>query len=269
MTDGVDHAPDLGAVLLDDHVADPLETERAQGLALVRLAADRGLLLLDLELCHQDDTSCGDAPRGTSARALSSAAGATSLDGQATASRHGLGLLEHLQRLDRRVHDVDLVGRAERLAQHVVDAGALEHRAHRATGDHTGTGSGRTQQDDAGRLLALDRVRDGALDAGDAEEVLLGLLDTLGDRRGHLLGLAVADADHAVAVADDHEGGEAEATTTLHDLGDTVDRDDALDVGGLVSSLAAATVVAAAAALATARCPRWGPLMRLSSSLSA
>ena len=40
----------------------------------------------------------------------------------------------------------------------------------------------------------------------------------------------------AVAVADDHEGGEAEATTTLHDLGDTVDRDDALDVGGLVGA---------------------------------
>src|SRR5690242_13158106 len=55
VTDGVDHAADLRAVLLDDHVADPLETERAQGLALVGLAADRGLLLLDLELRHQDD----------------------------------------------------------------------------------------------------------------------------------------------------------------------------------------------------------------------
>src|SRR5262245_12816524 len=69
VTDGLDHAPDLRAVLLDDHVADPLETERAQGLALVLLAADRALLLLDLEACHQP---------ATSARALSRAAGATS-----------------------------------------------------------------------------------------------------------------------------------------------------------------------------------------------
>ena len=143
--------------------------------------------------------------------------------------------------------------RAERLAQHVVDAGALEHGAHRATGDDTGTGSGRAQQDDTGSRLTLDGVRDGALDARDLEEVLLGLLDTLGDRRGHLLGLAVADADDAVAVADDDERGEAEATTTLDDLGDAVDRDDALDVGGLLGS-AVATAVAVTTVRRRARC---------------
>ena len=132
-----------------------------------------------------------------------------------------------------------------------MDAGALEHRTHRATGDHTGTGRGRAEHDDASRLLPLDRVRDGALDARDAEEVLLRLLDALGDRRGHLLGLAVADADQTLTVADDHEGGEAEATTTLHDLGDTVDRNDALDVGGLVRTLVTATVVATTALATT------------------
>src|SRR6478609_5320679 len=74
VTDGVDHPPDLGAVLLDDHVADPLQAERAQRVALVLLAADRGLGLLDLEgRSHQDVTS---------ARALSSAAGATSSTGR-------------------------------------------------------------------------------------------------------------------------------------------------------------------------------------------
>src|SRR5690606_7190173 len=67
-----------------------------------------------------------------------------------------------------------------------------------------------------------------------AEEVLLRFLDTLGDRRGHFLGLAVADADLAVPVTDDDESGEAEATTTLDDLGDAVDRYDALEVRGLV-----------------------------------
>ena len=72
---------------------------------------------------------------------------------------------------------------------------------------------------------------------GTLKKLLLGLLDTLGDRGRDLLGLAVADADHAVAVADDHQGGEAEATTTLDDLGDAVDRDDALDVGALVGTV--------------------------------
>src|ERR1700750_1644758 len=73
VTDGVDHAPDLGAVLLDDHVTDPLETQRAQGLALVLLAADGGLLLLDLQARHQEATSWL-TPSGTSALALSRAA---------------------------------------------------------------------------------------------------------------------------------------------------------------------------------------------------
>ena len=123
--------------------------------------------------------------------------------------------------------------------------GALQHRAHRATGDDTGTGAGRAQQHHTGGGLTLHAVDDRAADARDAEEVLLRLLDTLGDRRRHLLGLAVADADQAVAVADDHQGGEAEAPTTLDDLGHAVDRDQALDVRSLVLRAAAAAPVAA------------------------
>src|SRR5688572_3373444 len=77
VTDGVDHAPDLRAVLLDDHVADPLEPQRAKGLALVGLAADRRPLLLHLEPRHHD-TSAAAAAATPSARARSRAAGATS-----------------------------------------------------------------------------------------------------------------------------------------------------------------------------------------------
>src|ERR1700709_239625 len=77
VTDGVDHAPKLRTVLLDDHVTDPLGTQRAQRVALVLLAADGGLLLLDLETRHQEATSWL-TPSGTSACARSRAAGATS-----------------------------------------------------------------------------------------------------------------------------------------------------------------------------------------------
>src|SRR5262249_38262835 len=64
---------------------------------------------------------------------------------------------------------------------------------------------------------------------------------------------------HAVTVADHDQRGEAEATTTLHDLGDAVDRNHALEVRGLllgrpatatVATVPAATTVAALAALA-------------------
>src|SRR3712207_5862654 len=47
-----DHPADLGTVLLDDRVVDPLEAQRAQRLALVGLGADRRPDLSDLELRH-------------------------------------------------------------------------------------------------------------------------------------------------------------------------------------------------------------------------
>src|SRR4051812_7823285 len=47
-----DHPADLGTVLLDDRVVDPLETERPQRLTLVGLGADGGLDLGDLQLRH-------------------------------------------------------------------------------------------------------------------------------------------------------------------------------------------------------------------------
>src|SRR6185437_9892351 len=60
----------------------------------------------------------------------------------------------------------------------------------------------------------------------------------------------VADAHQAVAVADDHQRGEAEAPTTLDHLGDAVDRHQALDVRGLVLGRPATAPVAAVPAVA-------------------
>src|SRR5690606_20450889 len=144
----------------------------------------------------------------------------------------------------------------------VMDAGALQHRPHRSTGDHTGTGAGRLQQHDPGGLLTLYRVRDGGADSRDLEEVLLGLLHALGDRRRHLLGLAVADPHGAVTVADHHQCREAEPAATLDHLGDPVDGDHALEVGALLrgrapAAFAAALPAAFPATLAAARAPLW------------
>src|SRR4051794_8245866 len=188
------------------------------------------------------------------------------LEGQATARSDRLGTLEPTQRIDGRMHDVDGVVGAERLAEYVMDAGALQDGAHRTTGDDAGTGTRRTQEHDAGCLLALDGVRDGALDAGHLEEVLLGLLDALGDRRGHLLGLAVADADGAVAVAHHDERGEAEAAAALDDLCHAVDRDDPLDVRGLLGRAPSTVVTTVAAVVATAASATLGPSHQTSSS---
>ena len=62
-----------------------------------------------------------------------------------------------------------------------------------------------------------------------ADELALGLLGRLADRLGNFAGLAVAEADAALLVADDDERGEAEALAALHHLGDAVDVDQAVD----------------------------------------
>src|SRR5438094_6390281 len=49
---GLDHAPDLGTVLLDHHVTDPLQAERAQRVPLVLLRPDLRTYLGHLEPSH-------------------------------------------------------------------------------------------------------------------------------------------------------------------------------------------------------------------------
>src|SRR5699024_4276952 len=125
---------------------------------------------------------------------------------------------ELLQAGHRCVNNVDGVRRAERLAENVLDASALQHRAGCATGDNTGTWSSRTQHDDACSGLALHRVGDGAVDHRDAEEVLASFLGTLLDSSRDFLGLAVADTDHALAVTHDHQSGKLKRRPPLTTL---------------------------------------------------
>src|SRR5690625_697716 len=99
-------------------------------------------------------------------------------------------------------------------------------------------------------------MRDGALDHRDLEEILLGLLDALGDSRRHFLGLAVADTDLAGAIADDHQRGKAEPAAALDDLGHTIDRDDLFDVIGLVGATVASATPTIAATTADRKSTR-------------
>jgi hypothetical protein len=73
-------------------------------------------------------------------------------------------------------------------------------------------------------------VDDGRAGEGDVEEVLARLLDALLHRQTRLLRLAVAEAHAALAVADDHERGEREPPSALHDLRHAVHLDGALFV---------------------------------------
>ena len=248
---GLDQSAGLGVVLTDDRLADLPEAQGPQALTRVPTGTDDALHLGDFQVCHGyavPSRAADGGQRFALATCAQHCRRRDVLDGQTATGCHLFGALDHLQRGNGGMHHVDRVVATQRLGQHVVHAGAFQHRAARATGDDAGTGAGRTQHHDTGSGFALHGVDDGAADQRDAEEVLASLFDTLGDRGGNLFGLAVADTDHALAVTDDDQRGEAEAPTTLDDLGDAVDGDDALEV---VALLAAAVAAAAATAVVT------------------
>src|SRR5690606_31341057 len=112
-----------------------------------------------------------------------------------------------------------------------------------AAGDHAGTFRGRLHVDLGGAVVRLDHVPQGAVVEFDAGHAAAGLLHRLLDRDRHLAGLAVAEADAAVAVADHGQRGEGELAAALDRLADAADRDQLLD-HAVVDLLAVAIAVA-------------------------
>ncbi len=104
-------------------------------------------------------------------------------------------------------------------------------------------------------MTSVDVVVQGAaLAERHTDQTALGGFRRLADRLRHLTGLAVAEADAALLVADDDEGGEAEAAATLHNLGDAVDVDE------LVHELAVALLAVVAATTLAFTCHILFPL---------
>ena len=97
-------------------------------------------------------------------------------------------------------------------------------------------------------------MRDGALNAGNGEEVALGFFDTLGNRGRDFLGLAITHTNLTIAVADNNQSGEAKATSTLNHLGHAVDRYHALEVSTLFRGWSTAITTVAAFVAACSAC---------------
>src|SRR5690606_6528659 len=184
--------------------------------------------------------SCPWLPSSTSVRLRAHRLGAV-VGGQETrrdeilgATATKLGDLVGAALADQSVHGglghVEVRRRAQRLGEGVLDAGGLQDLADRSTGDDTGTGRGRLDDHLGGAVDAEDLVDDGAARHRDVDHLAPGDLERLLDRGRDLTGLAVADADAAVAVTHHDQRGEAEPAATLDDLGDAVDLDDALVV---------------------------------------
>src|SRR5690606_699687 len=143
---------------------------------------------------------------------------------------HRTGAVNALERIERGANHVVGIGSALRLGNDVVDAKRFEHGAHRTTGDDTGTRNGGTQDDLAGAVAAGNVVvqRTG-IPQRNADHLALGLLGSLADSLGNFTGLAVTETDATLLVTDDDERRKNEATAALHNLGHTIDVDQAID----------------------------------------
>src|SRR5688500_14105141 len=170
--------------------------------------------------------------------------------GRLAQSRDVLREAELAQTGERRVHDGDVIRGTHRLREDVLHAGRLEDGTHAATGDEAGAGRGGLEHHAAAIVFAEHIVRDRVALELNGDEVLVRIGRALLDRIGHFVGLAVADTDLALAVADNGERGEGKATTALHDLGAAIDEDDLLDHRRAVALLLLIAVVAARAAVA-------------------
>src|SRR5579862_415669 len=144
------------------------------------------------------------------------------LNGLAAHRRYLFGGPQRLQRRDGSHHNVDRIVRAETFRENVVDAGKLEHRAHRAARDHAGARRSRLEEHGCGADFVANLVRNRALHHRYVHEALARLLDGLANRFGDFTGFTDRVADLAFTIADDDERAEAKALTAFDDLGNAV-----------------------------------------------
>ena len=136
---------------------------------------------------------------------------------------HGVGVAHLGERGHSRLHEVVGVGRALGLRKNVLYAHGLEHGAHRTAGLHAGTGSRRLHEHAGAAELGLLLMGNRGVDDGNLDEILLCVLNALGDSGGYLIGLAETIADNSLLVADYNDRGETEMTASLGHLGDSLD----------------------------------------------
>ncbi len=105
-----------------------------------------------------------------------------------------------------------------------MNAYCLENGTHRTTGLYTGTGSCGFHEYAGTAKLGFLLVGDSLLAQRDLDQILLSIFDTLRNSCRYLVGFSKAIAYDTVFIADNDDGCKAEVTTTLGDLGHSLNR---------------------------------------------
>ncbi len=102
---------------------------------------------------------------------------------------------------ERRFHDVVRVGGAHLFRENVFHPGRLEQCTDAASGDQPCSGRCRLQENFPRSKLSDHFVGNRSVDDRNRNNIFLRVINSLGDRIGHFVRFAEADADMAVAVA--------------------------------------------------------------------
>ena len=188
-------------------VADAADTEAAEILLLALGLAVGAYCLGDFKFCHSMFLlAFKNFAHGDTAQACNSV-------GVPHFGEGGNGSL----------YEVVRVGRALALCKHVLNTCTLEYGAHCTAGLNTGTGSSGFHEHLGSAERTFLLMRDGGVDDGNLYEVLLCILHALRDSGSDFVGFSKTIAYDTVLVTDDNDGGKAEVTATLGNLGYALD----------------------------------------------
>ena len=114
----------------------------------------------------------------------------------------GVGIAHSGQSVESGLHHRVGVGGAFRLGHHVLHANAFEDGTHGTASDNAGTRSSGLDVNVSTAILTILFVRQRAVQNGNLDEVLLGVIDALLDGGSGFLGLTEAVTDDTILIAD-------------------------------------------------------------------
>ena len=111
------------------------------------------------------------------------------------------------------------------LGKNILNTDALEDGTHSATSDNTGTRGCGFQKDLRATILTHLLMRNGSLKNRNADEVLLGIINTFLNCSLNFFCLAKAITDHAIFISNNDDGSKSKGATTFSDLSHPIDSD--------------------------------------------
>ena len=130
----------------------------------------------------------------------------------------------HLEEcIDSSLHHTMGIRRALAFCKHVLHSNTLKYCTHSTTSDNTRTRGCRFQENFCTTVFATLLVGNSALQNGDADKVLLGIINTFLHCSLNLLSFAKTVSYNTVFISNNDNGSKGESSTTFGDLGDAID----------------------------------------------